>query len=204
MIRKPWSILTNKNGSTAAEFAMVLPLLLIFLLGLIDAARFIWTYNEIEKATQMGVRMAVATKMIPQGLYVYDFTADVNQGSLIPASSFGGATCNSTGGAVSCSCDTGATCPDLGAANDDIFTAIVSRMAQFYPRISKQNVEVKYGYSGLGYAGNPNGADVSPLITVRVKNLSFTPITSLLTLSLSLPDFASALTMEDGQGTVAN
>jgi Flp pilus assembly pilin Flp len=199
-------LLWAQSGGTAVEFALVLPLLLIFMFGTIDVGRFMWTWNRAEKATQMGVRFAVATKMIPQGLYDYDFATSggIPQGDLIPQSSFGGATCKSTAGTVSCACNTGATCPALGTANSDAFTNILNRMDQFMPEIKASNVEVEYGYSGLGYAGNPAGSDVAPLVTVRLKSLQFTPITSFLFLTVPLPDFSAGLTLEDGAGTVSN
>ena len=35
-------LLRNRSGASAAEFGLVLPLLIILLLGIIDAGRFIW------------------------------------------------------------------------------------------------------------------------------------------------------------------
>ena len=46
-------------GATAAEFAMVLPIVILFLLGTIDVGRLMWTWNKAEKATQFGARYAV-------------------------------------------------------------------------------------------------------------------------------------------------
>ena len=74
-----------------------------------------------------------------------------------------------------------------------------------YPAIAKNNVIVEYGYSGLGYAGDPFASDVTPLVTISIRNLSFRPI--LLQLfggEISLPDFRASLTMEDGSGSVSN
>src|SRR3569833_1308340 len=56
MIRR---FIYDRAGSSAAEFALVLPLLLIFLLGIVDAGRWLWTLNRAEKAAQMGARFAV-------------------------------------------------------------------------------------------------------------------------------------------------
>ena len=58
----------DRNGATAAEFALVLPLLLFFLFGIIDVGRLMWTFNQAEKATQIGVRAAVVTNVIPTKL----------------------------------------------------------------------------------------------------------------------------------------
>src|SRR3546814_1343600 len=65
---KRWfaSLARNTRASSAAEFALVLPLLLIFLLGIIDVGRLMWTWNRAEKATQMGVRYAIAADMVPR------------------------------------------------------------------------------------------------------------------------------------------
>ena len=196
---------SSNRAAAAAEFALVLPLLLLFLLGMLDVGRLMWTWNRAEKATQMGVRYAVATEMVPTGLATYSFASQggIPQGDPIPQSAFGGATCSSSGGTVSCVCN--ATCPTLSPYNQTAFTNIVARMDAFLPELSANDVTVEYGYSGLGYAGDPNGPDVAPLVTVRVRNLAFQPITLILfNTSITLPSFSAALTMEDGQGNVSN
>lgn len=197
----------DRHAASAAEFALVLPLLLLFLLGMIDVGRLMWTWNRAEKATQMGVRYAVATDMVPGGLATYNFATPggLPQGDPIPESDFGGATCTSSGGTTNCACNSGATCPPLGTANEAAFDNIVNRMQAFLPELPDNNVTVEYGYSGLGYAGDPNGPDVAPLVTVRIVNMAFQPITLILfNSSITLPSFSAALTMEDGQGNVSN
>ena len=64
---------------------------------------------------------------------------------------------------------------------------------------------VDYDYSGLGYAGDPTGPDVSPLVTVRLRNMTFAPITLLgMGPAINLPDFSATLTQEDAAGNVSN
>ena len=79
-------------------------------------------------------------------------------------------------------------------------------MRAMYPNISANNVRVEYSGSGLGYAGNPNGIEISPLVTVRLVGtqaapLQFRPITTLLLANFSLPDFRTTLSSEDASGS---
>lgn len=186
---------------------MVLPVLLFFLLGTVDVGRLMWTWNKAEKATQVGVRFAAVTDMVPSGLASYDFVnvGGLTQGSVVPETMFGGASCTSSGGSVSCSCHSGATCPSLGTANTAAFTNILTRMQRMMPELTAANVVVDYGYSGLGFAGDPNGSDVAPLITVSLRSVQFTPVLlELFGASISLPASSSSMTLEDGSGTTSN
>lgn len=205
-------LVLDRRASSAAEFALVLPLLIIFLFGIIDVGRLMWTWNRAEKATQMGVRYAVATEMIPNGLAAHSFVGGgITQGDAIPESAFGGASCSINAGAVSCACKTGAACP-APLVNDSAsalaaFNNVVARMSAFMPEITATKVKIDYEYSGLGFAGDPNGSDVSPLVKVSIlpNSIAFRPITfAVFDGSITLPSFSAALTMEDGQGSVAN
>lgn len=194
-----------RSGSTAAEFALVFPLLIFFLFGIIDAGRAMWTWNRAEKATEMGVRHAVATNPVPAGLASYSFVTDggLQQGSPIGQSDFAGVSCTwPTGQAAPvCTCK-GASCPWLTSTAGDAtaFNYVVERMQMIMGEIGTSNVQIDYDWSGLGYAGDPNGPDISPLITVRVVSLQFQPVTlSVFGGLISVPESRSALTMEDGQ-----
>src|SRR5688572_18038525 len=107
------NLFRDRRAASAAEFALVLPLLLLFLLGIVDAGRFMWEYNQAEKATQMGVRYAVVTDMVPQGLEDYSFALSdgILAGNSVPASNFEQATCNTT----ACTCTpSGGACSAAG------------------------------------------------------------------------------------------
>ncbi|URD60879.1 pilus assembly protein [Sphingomonas sp. KRR8] len=201
------SLLSDERASGAAEFALVLIPLLMMLFGIIDGGRWLWECNQAEKATQFGARVAVVTDVIPSGLkatFVGKTVGSVTltQGDVIPAAALGTVTCSKPSGTLSCSCAacSGLTLTPLVTTGWD---KIVARMQLIDPRISESNVVVEYRGSGLGYAGDPSGMDISPLVTVRVSQLTFQPITTFVfpSLSLSLPDFATTLTAEDLSGT---
>ena len=214
------TFLRGESGAAAAEFALILPVALLFLLGTIDIGRYFWAINEGEKAVQMGARYAVATKVITPGLnaatYV-DFECPAGQlkaGDTICREALGTIACSGNGTTVTCNCTVDAvggdgSCPDLGTPSAASFNAIVGRMQVIDERITPANVRVSYSGSGLGFAGDPvtdsDGeqlSEISPVTTVEVAGLRLRTI-SLLGYGISLPSFRYSLTLEDGDGTIA-
>lgn len=215
------AFLRNESGAGAAEFAMVLPVAILFLLGIIDAGRYAWALNRIEKAVQAGARYAVATAIVPTDLNSKDFigvdcggTLPVSAGQPICEEALGTITCSKTSASVTCTCDESSlgasSCSDTtGSVNETAFNAIVGRMRVIDPAISPEVVNVSYSGSGIGYAGDPSEdddgndlSDVAPIVTVEVDNLQFR-LFFLLGTSVSLPRFNYSLTLEDGVGSIA-
>ena len=186
---------------------MVLPLLLLLLFGIIDAGRLAWEFNRAEKATQVGARVAVVTNSFPSGLLAENYLGQtiggvtLTQGDRIPAAALGDLKCTRS----ACTCAT-APCPStLGTISTTTFdNVLLPRMQSMNPRIQASNVELHYTGSGLGYAGDPNGMQIAPTVTVKVTNMTFQPITGLLFASFPLPDFSTSLTAEDASGTQSN
>lgn len=213
----PARLWKSASGAVGAEFAMVVPLLVIFTVGIVDVGRFMWTWNRAEKATHMGVRYAAVTDTAdaavddPEtdgvneeaGLWSYDYYTmnGIPRGEPIPEEDFGGATCTSAG----CTCIP-AELPCGPAATG--FANTVARMQAFMGEIRPENVTIEYSYSGLGYSGDPYGPDVNPLITVKVgapTPMQFQPALGyLFGINITLPSFDSTLSMEDGVGAISN
>jgi hypothetical protein len=205
------SLIKSESAATAAEFALVLPLLLLLLFGIIDGGRFLWEVNKGQKATQAGARFAAVTNMVPSDLASYSFAVQggITPGTPIPASAFDAVTCTSggcTNGDSSDDCKMSASGTFAASPGFDsaAFTRVVDRMHALDHRIASNNVRIIYCNVGLGYAGNPYGSDVSPQVIVSLTGLSFVPITSLLFATLTLPSSSSSMPMEDGVGVQSN
>jgi len=193
------------SGSSSVEFALMLPLLMILLFGIIDAGRLAWEYNRTEKATQVGARFAVVTSSFPPGLVSQSYLgtfggATLTQGDRIPAAALGDIKCTST----SCTCATTPCVSTPGSLDTAVFNKLLVRMQNMNPRITASNVEIHYTGSGLGYAGDPNGMQIAPLVTVTVSGMTWHPITGLMFLNFTLPTISTSLTAEDASGDQSN
>ncbi|HET9398569.1 MAG TPA: TadE/TadG family type IV pilus assembly protein [Sphingomicrobium sp.] len=204
MIRR---LILDRKAAGAAEFALVLPLLILFLFGIIDGGRYLWEVNKAEKATQAGARVAIVTDVLDSGLSGQSYVGQtiggvtLTQGDVIPVAALGELKCTSTG----CSCISG-TCPTVVAPGDYAtrFTRIFERMEFMKPGIAPANVSITYRGAGLGFAGDPNGMEIAPLVTVELTGLQFRPLALFNAVAVSLPAFRTTLTAEDSSGSQSN
>lgn len=59
MARTPISILAaDRRGAAAIEYAIILPVLLLFMLGVMDTGRLLWSYTTLYRATEAAARCA--------------------------------------------------------------------------------------------------------------------------------------------------
>jgi Flp pilus assembly protein TadG len=171
--------------------------------GIIDAARLLYTINQMQKAVDIGARHAVVTNIMAQGLADYDFAASggLAQGASIPQSAFSGVQCSVSG----CTCKSGTGCVDPGEFKSTDFANLIQRMTAIYPPMLDTQLQVEYDWSGIGFAGDPNAPDIAPIVTVSLRDLRFQPVTTLLfSTDVPLPAVRASLTLEDGVGMRAN
>ena len=193
----------DDTAASAAEFAMIVPVFLILLLGMIDVGRYMWTINQAEKATQMGARYAVVTNPVPV-LLTQDFNIEHGStaGDPVDTGDFNTATCTSTGaGNATCTITGGLSSEN--AADAAAFGKIIDWMKTFYPTVDYPNVRIIYKNVGLGFAGDPHGPDVAALTTIELHDVTFQPLI-LFGGSINLPDVKAMLTLEDASCTVAD
>lgn len=46
----------NRRGTMALEYALILPVVLLFILGIVDCGRLLWTYATLYHATEAAAR----------------------------------------------------------------------------------------------------------------------------------------------------
>ena len=81
------------------------------------------------------------------------------------------------------------------------FTAILTRMQKIMPELNASNLTITYQGSGLGYAGDPSGMQISPLVTVQVTGLTWQPISGFLFINAPYPTVSATLSAEDSVGS---
>src|SRR3546814_19400654 len=92
----------HDERGAAAEFALVVPLLILFVLGTIDVGLYAWRINQSEKATQMGARWAAVTDPLANEIASMSYVnynnggTLITQGDRIPASALGVLSCTNT------------------------------------------------------------------------------------------------------------
>ena len=200
-------LLLDRTASSAAEFALVMPLLILFIFGIIDGGRYLWEVNKAEKATQAGARVAIVTDVLDGGLGSQNYVGQtvggttLTQGDVIPADALGELRCTNS----ACSCISG-TCPTVVAPGDYAtrFDRIVTRMQYMKPDIAASDVRITYRGSGLGFAGDPNGMEIAPLVTVELTGVQFRPLVLFGMAAINLPAFRTTLTSEDASGSQSN
>lgn len=224
---------TSERAATAAEFALVLPVALIFFFGIIDTGRYMWSINEMEKAVQAGARAAVTTDAVVGALDSADFSTAcgglavgdrITCTDAMPQIVCDSTNCSPVGG--SCGVVVGTKTPYTGVDCKSSYRAaafglILARVQQIAPFVRPADVTVTYSPSGLGYNGDPAcfgdratvGGEKNVCPSGELPDIA--PLTTVRIeaprfrpslapfASFRLPSRAYSLTLEDGRGTWA-
>lgn len=198
----PRALFGDTRAAAAAEFALIVPVFLMLFLGILDIGLWMWTHNRAEKATQAAVRHAAVIDYVPAGLVTTNFAAAYNipSGDSVPVGTIP---------TINCAGSLGATCDSFGW-DGTAYAAILARARLQFPELTAANLSLRYEHVGLGYAGDPNGSDISPVVTVEIvdngaDNRLFQPIFLGLFMpnGFNLSGIGSSMTMEDGAGDLS-
>lgn len=184
--------LKDESGTTIVEFSIIAVLLMVLTFGVMDTGYALWQWNNAEKATQIGVRLAAVSNPVANGLGTFD----CGTSTIVP-----GMSCTNTGaltfGTITCSGKT-QTCDNASYPFSTAeATRVLQRMQRIFPQVKMENLVFQYEDLRLAFAGRR-----SPVasVTVRMVNLTFNFIVLdafLGTGPIPMPDFRATLTTED-------
>ncbi len=203
------SFLRDEAGAVFAEFALLLPFLVVIVFGSVDFLYAFYQWNAAAKAVEVGARIAAVSDPVAAGLNRLSNQALLNgaaPGAAVPAFVV---TCKES----SCACE--GTCPALAgnlfdaaamqrivfgrgsAACGDATSYETTGMCDVLPSITPDNVVIVYSQTGLGYAGRPGGP--VPTITVSLQHMEFKFffLTAIMGMKIAIPPMTTTITGED-------
>ena len=181
----------DNKGTTTIELALVGLLVFVFTFVIMETSLAFSRWLSAEKATDLGVRLAVVSDPIATELTAFDGKqADNRFGDQMPAFSGSPVICDGSN----------LTCSGGYSFDVDAFDRLVLQMNRAFGGavLLRQNVVVQYEHIGLGFVGRPGGP--VPAVTVRLQRLTFDfiVIDRLLGLGpIALPPFPATLVGED-------
>ena len=166
----------DEAGATSVEYAMVMPLFLLLLLGIVDFGRYSSDFVMVQKAMERGARIAAVRPPACPG--VPETHVRIPNSEISPPPKFG------------TSCSVGGICANPGiitcGLNLENPTAaeIWNRINAVMPStVAANDVTVSYAYDqNLGFLGGP----YVPVVTVELTGAEFdfvTPLGGLATMA---------------------
>ncbi|MGV8988936.1 MAG: TadE/TadG family type IV pilus assembly protein [Cypionkella sp.] len=162
--------LSNDDGTTLVEFAIVMPIFLMLFFGLIDFGRLGFEYVMANKAMQLAARIAVARPPACPGVPTTNVRGPVAAGTIPP---YFGSNCRSAANV----CANPGTFTCAGSAANASVAEIWPGISILLPKdATPANLKFSYAYnSDLGFLGGP----YEPMVTVSIQNLRFQFVTPL-------------------------
>jgi len=228
--------ISDRDGSILVELSLVLPLILFVALGTIDMSYMLYDWESANKAAYAGARAAIVSAPVATGI-----TSPAWNGALIGESCIDATTglpnkdgagadfCPSVSTVCTPNGSNSGSCTDGSAFDNLAFcriftgdptcpaTAVSGSMKSVFPRLQRQNIQIAYQTSGLGFVGRPDGLPMNVTVSIRCMTHDFyfvTPFVAYFTGRLwtfgalpndcpdttaapSMPSFATTLPSED-------
>lgn len=177
---RPASLARDDSGATLVEYALVLPLFLLVLFGLIDFGRMGFEYVMANKAVQLATRIAITRPPACAGVV----TVNARGTAVTSPPAIFGTYCRA--GANICAAPATVTC--TGNVSNATVAEIWTSVSKLMPAgTSAANLRFSYAHiPNLGFLGGP----YVPMVTVNVQNLNFqfvTPLNGLASVALGSP-----------------
>jgi Flp pilus assembly protein TadG len=220
----------DSSGSSLLEFTLVFPVVLLAALGTLDVAFMLFDWAAANRATFVGARRAVVVDPVATEVTQLSYTTagtELGQPCFDPATGVANTTTNCPTVTTVCTpAATGGSCTNGYTWNETAFTnpnapetekGIFDRMTEkdAFPRLQRQNVQISYQTTGLGFVGRPNGLPMNVTVSIRCITHQFYFLGGLMNWAFavpvgcpagtpagwSIPSFATTLPSEDMCGS---
>lgn len=168
---------TETGGAVFVEFTLIFAVFLTVIMGVVEFGLAFWQWNAASKAVQLGGRLAAVSAPVDSSLPNFQCANGAADTGKKPMDHFdrvcSGATGACTGGGTySAAAMNTLVYGRVGGTVCGNATSVTELgMCDLFPRITPQNVIVRYEETGLGFCGRPGGP--VPTITVQLTGLTF-------------------------------
>lgn len=190
---------SDETGISLTEALLVTPIVLFFVVFMVETSVAVFHWNQTIKAVQLGSRIvSVSTPLMTRATYETAMTGDygsISEGDPTPS------------GARTVACGAGAGACDSALMNrlltggDGVCGSGSSLigMCDVAPWIGPENVNVTYSRSGLGYVGRPFGAVTTTTVEVREITFDFMILDDMMPIlsTITHPPHRASATSED-------
>lgn len=159
-----------EDGTFIVELAVLIPVFLLLIIGLVEFGRMGAEYVMADKATQMATRIAVVRPPACASVPTFNARGTTPSGTIPPHF---GTKC--TAGSTVCASPATVTC--TGSMNNATAAEIWGKIAPLMPtQATVANLSFSYAYDNkMNFLGGP----YVPTVTVEIQNLNFQFVTPL-------------------------
>jgi Flp pilus assembly protein TadG len=199
----------DQTGAVFAEFAIMMPVVVLIVCGSIDFLYAFYQLNAAAKAVEVGARIAAVSDPVAAGLNNLPNEAVLNGAELLgPLPSFS-VTCSDDRCACTGTCTGMEDNPfDRAAMNRIVYGRNASScstvtsydaigMCNVLSDITPANVVIVYTQTTLGYAGRPGGPVPTITVSLRGMQFQFFFLAPLLGVHIAMPPMTTTVTAQD-------
>lgn len=203
------SVRHDHTGAVFAEFAILLPIVVLVVCGSIDFLYAFYQLNAAAKATEVGARIASVSDPVAVGLNDLPDEAVLNgeqPGGVLPSFTV---RCEDSKCLCAGTCTGMAYNPFNAKAMDRIVygqgaascakpeASYAIGMCDILASITPANVVIDYTQTGLGYAGRPGGPVPTITVSLRKMQFQFFFLSALLGVQIAMPPMSTTVTAQD-------
>jgi Flp pilus assembly protein TadG len=171
------NFLRNASGATLLEYTVVFPVFLLVVFGTLDVTLMLYEWSQASKAAYMGARLAVVSNPVAGGLTPNYAAIATQSGNLCFNAATGNASSAANCPSVNVTCiagsgTSGSCTPNSHSFSNTAFAPILAEMQRVYPALTRQNVQITYESSGLGYVGRPT-IPMNVTVSIRCRSHQF-------------------------------